>query len=103
MGGKVFEKDKASYTPPVRVTIPTCDSANLWSPVVVKGEPASCFGLYRMLSQLTGGEIDDVICELPLPRLRHATIIGSKGATIRKLSADSNARIAVPGKVSKGT
>ncbi len=41
-------------------------------------------------------EIDDVVLECPIPANKYALIIGSKGATIKRLSADHNVRIYVP-------
>ncbi|GMI44545.1 hypothetical protein TrCOL_g1521 [Triparma columacea] len=72
---------------------------DLWTPCVVRGEPSCCFSVYRSLVTLLGPtDVDGCVLEVPLMRNRHATIIGSKGSTIRKLSADCDVRIAVPGK-----
>jgi hypothetical protein len=99
-GLKIPASDMGIYEPAVRITVPPESKTvqtmqSLWSPVVIRGPPASCFSLLQSLPPISP-EIDDVILELPLPRSRHATIIGAKGATIRQLSADSNVRIAVP-------
>ena len=45
------------------------------------------------------GDTDGIVVDVPVHRSRHATIIGSKGTTIRKLSADNNVRISVPDKL----
>jgi len=87
------------YAPSVRVKVPTTPNTPcLWSPVVVEGPPSCCFAIFDVLQTLMEPEYDGVVLEIPLPRSRHATIIGNKGATIRTLSADNNVRINVPPK-----
>ncbi|GMH90752.1 hypothetical protein TL16_g11858 [Triparma laevis f. inornata] len=80
----------------VRITIPSSTSA--WSSVVIKSEPMGAFQTCREISTFIG-DTDGIVVDVPVHRSRHATIIGSKGTTIRKLSADNNVRISVPDKL----
>lgn len=74
----------------VRITIPS--STGQWSSVVIKSEPLGAFTAMREITQFLT-DTDGVVVDVPVHRSRHATIIGSKGTTIRKLSADNNVRI----------
>ncbi len=96
-GVTVSRSDCCRLCSPVRVSIPPAVGSELWSPVVAHGEPAAVFAVARAITALSG-HTDGCVLEVPLPRGRHATIIGSKGSSIRQYSADYNVRIAVPDK-----
>lgn len=83
----------------------------LWTPVLIRGDPCGVLAAAKLLvpllhptpnpSQLDpsydpASDMDDVVLEVPIPRARHAAIIGKKGLTIANLSADFNVRIMVP-------
>lgn len=80
----------------------------LWTPVMIRGDPNGIFAAARMLIPLlhTGpsdaieydasSDMDDVVLDIPIHRSKHSAIIGKKGSTIANLSADNNVRIMVP-------
>jgi len=73
---------------------PTGD--DLWTPVIIRGDPVGCFTAASLLLPLVDDEMDDVVMDIPIQRNKHSAIIGRKGGTISVLSADHNVRIMVP-------
>ena len=71
--------------------------SSLWSEVQICGDVTSVIEAGNLLLTLVT-DSDQVVASIPLTRSRHATIIGSRGGTIRKLSADNAVRIMVPNK-----
>jgi len=81
---------------------------DLWTPVMIRGDPNGIFAAAKMLIPLlhTGpsdaieydasSDMDDVVLDIPIHRSKHSAIIGKKGLTIANLSADNNVRIMVP-------
>lgn len=43
-------------------------------------------------------EVDEAVAHVSMPRVKHSLVIGKNGVTIRRISADTNVRIYVPGK-----
>jgi hypothetical protein len=67
-----------------------------WTPVVIRGSPGGVLAGTEMLQKIVGGELDEVVLDLPISRTKHALIIGKRGAIIANLSADTQVRIMVP-------
>jgi len=88
-----------------RLTIPTSytphNAPPLWSCVIIRGTVLSVLHAGILLLGIVS-DSDQCVCSVPLTRSRHATIIGSRGTTIRKLSADNAVRILVPNKDNNG-
>mmetsp|Transcript_40638 Transcript_40638/g.91357 ORF Transcript_40638/g.91357 Transcript_40638/m.91357 type:complete len:448 (-) Transcript_40638:222-1565(-) len=76
------------------------DPASLWSPVTVVGPPGGCQVACGMILERVD-EIDEIVAEFMIERTKHSTVIGPKGGTIRKLSADTGVRIHVPKAVAR--
>jgi len=87
----------------------TDNDGDLWTPVMIRGDPNGVFAAAKMLIPLlhtgpsdaiyeydTSSDMDDVVLDVPIHRSKHSAIIGKKGMTIANLSADNNVRIMVP-------
>lgn len=96
------------------MTGPTASSASLpqtysgldfsdpdWTPVVVRADVEAAMAAGRGLMDVCNGQCDEVVLDVPLPRHRHATVVGKHGLTIAKLSADHDVRIMIPHKESR--
>lgn len=67
-----------------------------WTPVVIRGDPCASLTAAQYLEQYSGGELDDVVLDVPLSRTKHATVVGKRGVVIQEISADTNVRMMVP-------
>lgn len=67
-----------------------------WTPVVIRGDPCAALCAAQRLRAVAGGELDDVILDIPLNRGKFSTLIGRRGSVLFGLSADTNVRIMVP-------
>jgi hypothetical protein len=74
----------------------SASNESLWSPVSLSGSPKGVQAAYAIVCDRVDGEVDDVVAEVTVDRTKHSTIIGPKGYTIRKLSAETGVRIHVP-------
>jgi hypothetical protein len=97
------------------------EDRDLWTPVMIRGDPCGSFAAARLLVPLlntglpdhtshthieedldvrvpseTCTGMDDVVLDIPIHRAKHSVIIGKKGLTIANLSAHYNVRIMVP-------
>jgi hypothetical protein len=71
-----------------------------WTPVVIRGDVEAALAAGRGLAD-TCGTLDEVVMDVPLPRARHAAVIGKNGRVLAKLSGDHNVRIMIPFKQAK--
>ena len=77
---------------------PTKDGVDsAWSLVTVRGNPSGCLTAARVIAGLVE-ELDDCVAHFPVSKSRQVQVIGKGGATIRRISADTNVRIHVPGR-----
>lgn len=67
-----------------------------WTPVVIRGDPCASLYAAERLKEYTGGELDDVILDIPLSRNKQACVLGKRGFVLQNLSADTQVRIMVP-------
>lgn len=72
-----------------------------WTPVVIRADVEAAIAAGKGLLDACNGQLDEVILDIPLPRHRHATVVGKHGMTVARLSADHNVRIMVPHKESR--
>lgn len=100
-GAKITHIQTTSHT---RVVMASSSSSSAveqpesaWFEVLVKGSPSGCLAAASIIAGLVE-ELDDCVAEFPVPRVRHGLVIGKNGANIRRISADTNVRIHVPGK-----
>jgi len=82
---------------------PTKDGVDsAWSLVTVRGNPSGCLTAARVIARLVE-ELDECVAQFPVPKSRQDQVIGRGGATIRRISADTNVRIHVPGRKDEGS
>lgn len=67
-----------------------------WTPVVIRGDPCAALCAAQRLREVAGGDLDDVILDVPMNRAKFSTLIGKRGMVLANLSADTNVRIMVP-------
>ena len=72
-----------------------------WTPVVIRADVEAAMAAGRGLEEVCNGQLDQVVLDVPLPRHRHATVVGKHGITIAKLSADHDVRIMIPHRESR--
>ncbi|KAM3574848.1 hypothetical protein VYU27_003172 [Nannochloropsis oceanica] len=94
-GAKIkYIQDASRARVSVEPTEDVTDSA--WSLVSVRGKPSGCFTAARMIAGLVE-ELDDCIAQFPLFKSRLVQVIGKSSANLRRISADTNVRIYIPG------
>jgi transcription antitermination factor NusA-like protein len=95
-GAKIKYIQDASHA---RVNVePTKDgSDSAWSLVTVRGNSSGCLTAARVIAGLVE-ELDDCVAQFPVSKSRQVQVIGKGGETIRRISADTNVRIHVPGR-----
>ena len=67
-----------------------------WTPVVIRGDPCAVICAAQRLRDYAGGDMDDVVLDVPLNRGNFSKLIGKRGMVLASLSADTNVRIMVP-------
>lgn len=67
-----------------------------WTPVVMRGDPCAALCAAQRLRDYAGGDLDDVVLDVPLNRGNFSKLIGKRGMVLAGLSADTNVRIMVP-------
>ncbi len=70
-------------------------SSPYWTPVVIRADPCAALAAAQQLEDLVD-ELDEVIMDVPISRMKHASLIGKRGVVLANLSADTQVRIMVP-------
>ena len=106
-----LQKDAAaaSSTTPVRISVVGHNDAAVrtysdldwsdpqWTPVVIRADPGAALKAATKIQQVVP-QLDEVVMDIPVPRSRHAVIVGKRGLTLASLSAAHQVRIMVPSK-----
>merc|ERR1712151_1194341 len=66
-----------------------------WTPVVIRADPVAALSAGKLLEDKVE-QLDQVVMDVPLNRIKHSSLIGKRGLILAKLSADTNVRIMVP-------
>lgn len=77
-------------------SLPASSPESKWAPFHISGEASGCQNASRMIRNMVHGEVDEAYAEFFVPKIKHPWLIGAKGQTIRRISADTNVRIYVP-------
>ncbi|CAM9533177.1 unnamed protein product [Chrysoparadoxa australica] len=98
MVARVLSKNSrhSAAAPGAQLQAGEADSGSLWAPVIISGTPSAVHKTYKKVSSIVRGEVDDGVASFHIHPVRLPDMIGKKGETLKRISADTSVRVTVP-------